>query len=410
MKKCAIITPGFLPVPAVLGGAVEVLIEELVIANEKNPKFMIDLYTVENPKLKNIKYNYCRIIEIPLKSKRIYTMIKKAKHLLFRKILRNKEYLISEFGLVVKYKIKHKKYDYTIVENNAVVFNSLKMNKNMIYHLHNNLDDGRPEYIIRKIISNCICTLSVSKYLQREMNKILESEKNKVLYNCVDLDVFNYNNIDFKWQKAFKENHKINDDDFIFYFCGRITKEKGVMELIKAFTKIANSYDNVKLLIVGKGWFGKKELSNYEKQLYSISKSYTDKIIFTGFVDHNFIPNILSLANCVVIPSTWQEPFGVVALEAMAMQKAIIATKSGGLIEPLEGCSILINNDKRIVENLYNSMKKIITDDPLRHDLENLSYKKLLGTEEFNSKNYFTNFLKAIEGGQTNENKEFNKK
>ena len=47
--KLAIISPGFVPVPAVKGGAVEQLIEYIVTANELYHKYDIDLYTVDDP-------------------------------------------------------------------------------------------------------------------------------------------------------------------------------------------------------------------------------------------------------------------------------------------------------------------------------------------------------------------------
>jgi len=58
-----------LPIPAVHGGAVEVLVEELIRGNEKNHRFNIDLYTVSDKLLDDIKYNYCNIIQIIFRSK-----------------------------------------------------------------------------------------------------------------------------------------------------------------------------------------------------------------------------------------------------------------------------------------------------------------------------------------------------
>lgn len=62
--KCAMITPGFLPVPAFKGGAVEVLIEELIRANEIENKMDIDLYTIYDDGLKKVKFNNCNNLEL----------------------------------------------------------------------------------------------------------------------------------------------------------------------------------------------------------------------------------------------------------------------------------------------------------------------------------------------------------
>ena len=67
--KLAIISPGFVPVPAVKGGAVEQLIEYIVTANELYHKYDIDLYTVDDPLLNNFTYKYTNLIKVPSKSK-----------------------------------------------------------------------------------------------------------------------------------------------------------------------------------------------------------------------------------------------------------------------------------------------------------------------------------------------------
>lgn len=64
MIKLAIISPGFLPVPAVNGGAVEQLITNILDENEKNHTFDIDVYTINDPKLSKLNYKYTNIIVI----------------------------------------------------------------------------------------------------------------------------------------------------------------------------------------------------------------------------------------------------------------------------------------------------------------------------------------------------------
>lgn len=408
MKKCAIITPGFLPVPAVLGGAVETLIEELVKSNEKAPKFYIDLYTVPNHKLNNIKFKYCNIIQVNIRKR--HKMYGKIQYLIFRRILKNDEDRMSLFGIAVRELMVGKKYHYTIIENNAEVFNSIRRQKNMVFHLHNDLDNDRPPYLCKKIIKNCICTLSVSKYLAKRMNSIINSSKNKVLYNCVDLDLFNRNNVNIQWREEFKKNNNIKDGDFIYYFSGRIIDDKGVLELIKAFTYVIKKQKNAKLIIVGQSFFGNNELSKYEKDLYDIAKKDLDKIIFTGYINHNEIPNILSLADCVIIPTKTEEAFGVVALEAMAFGKAIIATNSGGLVEPLENNCAIIVEKKDLVNELINAMNKIYNNSDLKEKLGKSAYEKVHQVSEFDNKNYFKNFCEIIEGSEDSENRKFYKK
>ena len=69
--RLAIISPGFVPVPAVKGGAIEQLIEYFIDGNELEHKYDIDLYTVNDKLLDNKKYKYTNLIKIDNKQKKL---------------------------------------------------------------------------------------------------------------------------------------------------------------------------------------------------------------------------------------------------------------------------------------------------------------------------------------------------
>jgi len=56
-------------------------------------------------------------------------------------------------------------------------------------------------------------------------------------------------------------------------------------------------------------------------------------VVFTGFVHHDELNYIYNLAGISVVPSVWQEPFGLINLEAMAAGCAVIASRVGGIPE-----------------------------------------------------------------------------
>ncbi len=375
-----------LPIPAVHGGAVEVLVEELIRGNEKNHKFDIDLYTVADPLLDNIKYEHCNIIQIPAEE--------------VAQFPNKPEEKTSPLGLALNERLKGKEYDFILVEHSMRIYNSIKNTSKMIYHLHCDVDDEnfRPKAVAREIINNSYCTLSVSEYTANSMNKIVESEKNKVLYNCVDFKVFNPENADDKFVKEFKEKNNISEDDFCFIFSGRIHPNKGVLELVTAFKRLREENENVKLIIIGKPDFGKNDETPYTKELKEVSKDMQNDIIFTGFVEHDYMPTAISLGDCAVVPSLYEEAFGVVALEAMSMKKPVISTISGGLVEPLsEDCAIFIEKGEKVVDNIYNAMKQISVDKVKAKELGENGYNRVHSIYDFDSENYFDNFCKKIE-------------
>lgn len=113
-------------------------------------------------------------------------------------------------------------------------------------------------------------------------------------------------------------------------FCGRLVKEKGATILIKAFHKVLAVFPFAQLDIIGDG----PELT----KLMQLAKrlNITEKITFRGFLSFEKAENILNKTWIQVIPSIWDEPFGLVAIDAMFRGTPIIASNTGGLGEFLE--------------------------------------------------------------------------
>ena len=398
LKKCAIVIPGFLPVPATKGGAVEVLIEELINGNEIEKKFDFDLYNISTSDIKSTNYKHCNIIYLK------YNMIDILKGYLYKMILRLQKkdgqcnvgsYI---YGLKVKKCLKNKQYDCYLIENNMKIYELLNIKKNVIFHLHNDVfEDDKPKYLCLDIIDNCNNIITVSDYLTNKMKSLKNSAKIKTLYNCVDLNIYSDMNMDKHIKDEIRNQYHMDKNDFIYIYTGRIIEEKGVLELCMAFKEIAKNH-KCKLLIVGAANFDKNDKNEFEMKLSKCVEEVKDDIIFTGFIDHNMIPKLLYTADCVVIPSKWEEPFGVVALEAMAMKKPIVSTISGGLTEMLnDSNSIIIDKNNDFIENLVVGMKKMLNDEDFRNRLALNAYNYLISNPSFDKNNYFKNFMNIIE-------------
>ena len=69
--------------------------------------------------------------------------------------------------------------------------------------------------------------------------------------NGIDINQFSLENFDTQTITLIRSNLNFSSEDIIFLFVGRILKDKGVDELVNAFLKINQKYNNSKLLIVG---------------------------------------------------------------------------------------------------------------------------------------------------------------
>ena len=113
-------------------------------------------------------------------------------------------------------------------------------------------------------------------------------------------------------------------------FAGRLVKEKGVDVLLRAFAKASGRVPGSRLVIAGDG----PERKNLEALASRLN--LTPSVRFAGYLQQEEMNDALKGAWVQVIPSLWDEPFGIVAIEAMARGASVVASSSGGLGEIIE--------------------------------------------------------------------------
>lgn len=392
--KIAFVTGGTLPVPAIKGGAVEVLTQYLIDGFIDNGD-SVDIYTIADDGLNRIEKND-RLRVFQFRYSKFHFFILRCANYFFK--LLKKDIVIFPYDLKIRKKIIEEEYDYVIVENNLYVYRNIYTsyrkrfkNTKFIYHIHNTLSDNRSIQAYKFIAETADKIISVSDFLKNDCLKYKKTDNIEVVHNCVDLELFKtgYN------VKELKKKLCISEGDFVFSFSGRLTDDKGVIELLRAFNRLTELHENVKLLMMGSKKFGTNEKDEYVSGIEEELKN--PKIIFTGFINHNEIHQYIECSNCVVIPSKWEEPFGVVALEAMAMAKPIISSNSGGLMEVVdESCARIIDKNLRLEENLYEAMVDMYNNKNKSIIMGCEGYNKIHKIIGFNKKFYFKLFCDNV--------------
>jgi glycosyltransferase involved in cell wall biosynthesis len=143
----------------------------------------------------------------------------------------------------------------------------------------------------------------------------VNKEKIHVIYNGVDHQKFHI-------QHAIS---KEKTDDYILYI-GNLKKEKGVIELLRGFAAISEKHPTLKLLYAGPGNL-RGEISSQAKYL-----TISDKVILLGSVDHDQLPELISQARVLALPS-YNEGVPNVVLEAMACGIPVLVSNVGGIPE-----------------------------------------------------------------------------
>lgn len=163
-----------------------------------------------------------------------------------------------------------------------------------------------------KIYDKIDIFISPSQFL---INKFREfGFKKKIVYlpNPLSLDI-----------GAAGYKNDLLEEKYILYF-GRLSEEKGVDDLIEAYSRLITNY---KLVIVGQG-SGKEQLLKTVK-----NKNLKSKVIFVGRKQGNDLWNLVRGAEFAVMPSRWYENAPYNVIEAMALTKIVVCAKIGGLLE-----------------------------------------------------------------------------
>jgi glycosyltransferase involved in cell wall biosynthesis len=117
----------------------------------------------------------------------------------------------------------------------------------------------------------------------------------------------------------------------------RLLPWKGVHTTVDAFARLADRFPDVAVVITDTreilDWA--HELQGYREQIFSMvaENGLSERVVMRSFDFSNELPQAYAMSDIVLYPTSGEEPFGLVPLEAMASGKPVIVTRSGGLIE-----------------------------------------------------------------------------
>lgn len=380
--KIAFITSGLLPIPASKGGAIETLLDSFIKENESNNKNIeIVVYSIYDKDAKKISrdLNY---------KKTKYKYINSFSNFVIRvinKLLKKNVPINLVYQKLILKKINKEKYDYVIVENYPELVLNIK-NQKVIPYIHSDVFNVGTENSLN-ILSKSYKVITVSNFIRNRVVEIDKTQANKVyvVYNSIDfkqISIDEQKNI----RKLIRDKYNIDNNDFVYAFSGRLSKEKGVLECLKAFNKI--SVPQKKLLIIGGIWYGSKKKNDY---LSELEKNSDNNVIYTGYVKHNEMQNILYSIDVGVVPSICNEAAGLSVVEFMNTNNLVVASNMGGISEYLnidDNFLVDFRNEEQYINDLALGMEE--------------SYNKLNNDEIVKEKNYLYSKKFSVEENYKN--------
>ncbi len=390
--KLAVLTCGMLPIPAVQGGAVENLIDFYLDYNNTHKLHDITVYSPWHPKVRThpalaSDVNHYIFIDVTSLKARITRKLRSYFH-------SNEyyNYFIEYYFEKVYADLKKQDFNYIILENCDGFAYKLSQRgyKNIILHTHNERRESRSIY--DTIIYNSITKiLTVSDFIKEKFSAFYPIEKIETIHNGIDLKIFSPRDT----FPISRNEIGFSEKDFVMVYSGRINYEKGVSELIDAML-LLKDYPNIKLMMIGGTFFGNtNEENDFFLSLKVKANKMKDKIVFTGFIPYEKVPDYLQIADIAVIPSIWDDPFPTTELEAQAMGLPIITTVRGGIPEEVsKENAILLETDEFFVENLASAIL-----DLFRHPEKRMlmGEKSLERAKLFAKETYVASFFTALE-------------
>lgn len=219
--------------------------------------------------------------------------------------------------------------------------------------------------MVLSILANKVVAVSEGVKADLIRYEHMSPRKTMVIYNGIDGASFakGYDGEDLKRKLG------ILPGDFVLGISCRITKEKGVGQLIEAVSQISPAMPNIKAVIIGDGE-PRKEFELLAKEL-----GVLDRIVFTGY--RNDIPALIQIMDIFTLPS-FTEGHPIVLLEAMAARKPIVATDIPGIRETVvhEKTGLLVQpRDSRA---LAAALTRLIVNPELRAEMAESGYQRYL--------------------------------
>jgi len=396
MKKVAFIPCGVLPIPATKGGAVENLVQQLLDKNELHGEYEMIVYSPYERKAQVCSKKYSNTTFVFIQLDGIKHKIQTALYRLwgmFKTKLSGYDFQNYFLRQIIK-DIRTRGHIDVIVLENAPKY-SIELRKNfpdsrIVQHYHNIPEEKSISASIDKCTDYYFC---ISKFIKQEVMEIFNANdsKAKLFYNCIDIDRF--------YQAIGDEREKIRGkiglkrEDFVVIYTGRLQPYKGIKELLIGISHIQNS--QIKLLIVGGSFYSGAKKSSFIKELENVAQQLGNRVVFTGFIPYDTIPDYYAIADIAVVPSLWEEPFALTALEAMAAGLPVIATKTGGLPEVVnEHCAILLNADDKLSDKISDAVSFMYSDIKYRERMSVEARKRAIS---FTIDNYWNNFKHLIQ-------------
>jgi glycogen synthase len=210
----------------------------------------------------------------------------------------------------------------------------------------------------RWLVTRADRVICCSAYMREEVVRVLDvpPESIDIIPNQVDMGTFSPE------ASRGPRAELVRDGLPLIVFAGRLEYEKGVQTILEALPLIDRLAPGVALAVAGSG------THRPALEGRAMSLGLDGRVRFLGFVDEQRLRGLYAAADLVVVPSLY-EPFGLVALEAMASGTPVLVSDTGGLREIVDHEATGLRFVPGSASSLASEATRLLTDRKLAHRL-----------------------------------------
>lgn len=333
MPRVLVVSPGVLPLPPVLGGAVENMIARLHAGVSR--AFAMEYVSVALPRhrLQNVTpidapVHYIDSID-PLAD-----------------FTSDNQFELSQSDRWPDYRdfvvdvARARRPDLVHVHNEARLLPALREaapDARLLLHINDEVVTRMASSEVRELAPSCDLILACSRHIARAVRATFDASgvrppRIDIAYNFVDRREYDPTRVAAADVESLRHSLALGHGSVVL-FVGRMIEQKGPHLALRAFARICRSHPTARLVFVGAPWYSRANEAPFVQRVRAEAVAVADQIRFTGYVDHGRMPTYYALADVVCVPSIWDDPSPFVAYESQAMGKPVVASTRGGLPE-----------------------------------------------------------------------------
>ncbi len=225
------------------------------------------------------------------------------------------------------------------------------------------------------------CVIATSPQEEDHLRTLVSSKGTIKIVPCgTDIERFGqYSKLEARKQLAAQQQIQLSPEQKVVFYIGRFDKRKGIETLVRAVHGSEEFNPKQDILIIGGGSRPGKQDGDERLRIEGIVASlnmagYTQ---FPGRISDELLPLYYAAADIVVVPSHY-EPFGLVAIEAMASGTPVIASKVGGLQYTVQHRKTGLVVPPQATEQFALAIDQILADSAWRDALGQAARRRVL--------------------------------